>query len=243
MRTTVIVLSLSLLGGCAQMDQFMPWLDAGAKTASQMGYGDQAQVASAIKQALDLGSQRATMALSAQGGYSKSGYRITLPQTVQPLASTLRQYGMGNYVDKVEASMNDAAEQAAGEALPVFQQAIKGMTVTDALGIVSGDQTAATQYFRAHTEDTLRARYAPIVESNLQKTGFYDQYKSMLAVYNALPLANKPNLDIQNYVIDQSLNAVYDRMGKEEALIRRDPVGRGTALISAVFGNSQASGQ
>lgn len=216
----------------------MPWLNMGSQVASQMGYGEQAQVANAIKQALDLGSQRATSTLSAAGGYSQSAYRIGLPPAAQPVANTLRQMGLGNYVSKAEATMNSAAEQAASEALPVFSQAIKGMSVNDALSLVGGSPTAATDYFRGQTEKSLRARYAPIVQNSLKQTGFYTQYQSMMSVYNNLPLADKPSLNAEDYIIDQSLTALYDQMGKEEVLIRRDPVGRGTALIGTIFGGN-----
>lgn len=235
MRVSTIVLCAALTSGCAQMETLMPWLHTGAQTASQMGYGNQAQVGSAIKQALDLGSQRATASLSAAGGYSQSSYHIGLPAAAKPVVDTLRSVGMGSYVDKAETAMNTAAEQAAGEALPVFQQAIKNMSVEDALGIVSGSDTAATDYFRGQTEQSLRARYAPIVQENLKKTGFYDQYQTMLSVYDKLPLTSKPNLNAEEYVIDLSLAALYDRMSQEETLIRSDPVGRGSALIGAVF--------
>lgn len=235
MRVSVIVLCAALTSGCAQMETIMPWLNTGAQTASQMGYGNQTQVGSAIKQALDLGSQRATASLSAAGGYSQSGYHIGLPEAAKPVVDTLRMAGLGSYVDKAEAAMNAAAEQAAGESLPVFQSAIKSMSVEDALGIVSGADTAATDYFRGQTEQSLRAKYAPIVQDNLKKTGFYDQYQTMLSVYDKIPFTDKPNLNAEEYVIDRSLAALYDRMGKEEVLIRQDPVGRGTALIGAIF--------
>lgn len=236
MRTLTTLTCAALLAGCAQMEGMMPWLNMGAQTASQMGYGKQDQVAGAIKQALELGSQRASAELSASGGYSQSGYRLTLPEGLQPVANTLRSVGFGGVVDKAETTMNLAAEQAAAEALPVFEKAIKAMTVEDALGIVSGDQTAATRYFRAQTEASLRGQYAPIVQDHLKQTGFYSQYQTMLAAYDKLPLTNKPNLNAEDYIIDQALDALFDRIGKEEALIRRDPVGRGTALIGAIFG-------
>lgn len=241
MRVSIVVLCAALTSGCAQMETVMPWLNTGAQTASQMGYGDQAQVASAIKQALELGSERATASLSAAGGYSQSGYHIGLPDAAKPVVDTLRKVGMGSYVDKAEAAMNTAAEQAAGESLPVFKDAIKGMGVKDALGIVTGPDTAATDYFRGQTEQSLRAKFAPIVQENLKKTGFYDQYQTMLSVYDKLPFTDKPNLNAEDYVIDLSLSALYDRMGKEESLIRQDPVGRGTALIGAIFAGGNKS--
>ncbi|MGB1220674.1 MAG: DUF4197 family protein, partial [Alcanivoracaceae bacterium] len=134
MKTRLILLSALVLGsaGCAN-GNYSEWFNVGSQVASDMGYGEQADVAGGIKQALALGSERAATTLSADGGYSRAGYPISLPQQLQPVADTLRKVGMGSYVDKVEAAMNDGAEKAAAESVPVVKQAISEMTVTDAL--------------------------------------------------------------------------------------------------------------
>jgi hypothetical protein len=135
--------------------------------------------------------------------------------------------------------MNRGAEQAVAEATPVFKQAITTMSVNDALGIIRGGDTAATAYFRGETESSLRQRYQPIVEDNLKKTGFYDQYKSLLTVYDKLPLTNKPNMNLESYVIDNSMDELYTRIGEQESLIRQNPMQQGSALIGAIFGADQ----
>ncbi|MEE4252056.1 MAG: DUF4197 domain-containing protein, partial [Alcanivoracaceae bacterium] len=185
---------------------------------------------------LKLSSQRAGTTLSATDGYRNSGYPLTLPASLKPVADTLRKVGMGGYLDKVDAAMNRGAEQAAAEALPVFQQAITNMTIQDAVDVATGGETAATDYFRGQTEAQLRQRFQPIIRSNLEKTGFYSQYKSMLDTYNALPLTSKPNLDIESEVMNQSLNALFGRMAAEEKMIRQAPLSRGSAMINAVLG-------
>lgn len=225
-----------VLSGCANMEAMMPWVQAGAQTASAMGYDGGDKVANAVKQTLDISSTRAITALSAADGYSTAGYKIRFPAQVASMTSTLRQFGMGSYVDKVEGAMNNAAGQAAAEAAPLFKQAIAGMEVTDALGIVTGSSTAATEYFRSKTETSLRSKYESIVTAELKKTGFHDQYRTMIDVYNNLPIADKPSIDVEKYVVDQGLDAVYARMAVEESLIRQDPVARGSALIGAIFG-------
>lgn len=237
MKTRLLILVALVLGstGCANGGNVSEWFNLGSQVASDMGYGEQVNVAAGIKQALELGSERAATTLSSDGGYSRAGYPISLPQQLQPVADTLRKFGMGSYVDKVEAAMNDGAEQAAAQSVPVVKQAISEMTVTDALGIVNGGLTAATDYFRDKTEASLRQRYQPIVRENLQKTGFYDQYQAMLGVYDALPLTNKPNLDVEQVVTEQALNGLYGRIAEEEKLIRQDPVGRGSALLGRIF--------
>jgi len=224
------------LSACAEL---VPYLEAGADVVSASGYGSQAQLVRGVKEALELGSTRAAKQLSGAGGYSNSSlYRIALPENLQSITSRLRQFGLGGQLDKVEALMNQGAEQAAAEAGAVLIDAVKNMNVSDALGIVRGNDTAATDYFRQQTEASLRTRYLPIINDNLQKIGFYKQYQALLSTYNRLPIADKPDLDLEQHVLVKSLDALFAQVAVEERLIRQDPVGRGTALITSVFSGS-----
>ncbi|WP_220446107.1 DUF4197 domain-containing protein [Microbulbifer harenosus] len=222
---------MGALVGCQNMEAVSPWVDLGNQVAKNAGYDTDSRLARAIKDTLSASTDRASTGLSQQGAF-----HLQLPPSAQPVANSLRQFGFGSYVDQLEAAMNRGAEQAAVEAAPVFKQAIAGMSVNDALGIIRGGDTAATEYFRGQTESALRARFQPIVEANLRKTGFYDQYKSMLAVYEKLPIANKPAMDVERHVVDSSMATLFTRIGEEEALIRKDPVARGSVLIGQVFG-------
>ncbi|MFV8783326.1 DUF4197 domain-containing protein [Microbulbifer sp. SA54] len=213
------------------MEAVSPWIDVGNQIAKNAGYDTDSKMAGAIRETLNVSTDRAATGLSQVGAF-----RLQLPAAARPVADSLRQFGFGSYVDQLETAMNRGAEQAVAEAAPVFKQAIASMSVRDALGIVRGGDTAATDYFRGQTESALRMRYQPIVEANLRKTGFYDQYKSMLAVYEKLPIANKPSVDLERHVIDSSMTTLFGRIGEEETLIRRDPVARGSVLIGQVFG-------
>ncbi len=231
---SLIALPLGLTACNATLPQIA---ETGAAVAGAAGYNNQAQMVRGIKDALELGSTRASTSLSARGGYADNPlYRILLPAEVQPLASRLRQFGLGAQLDQVEALMNQGAEKAAVEAKAVFIDAVRNMTVTDALGIIRGGNTAATDYFRAQTEASLRQRYLPIIQQNLQQIGFYNQYKQLLGTYNMLPIANKPDLDLEQHVLNQALNGLFKQVAVEEQLIRKDPVGRGSQVIGAVFG-------
>lgn len=228
----LIVACLALaLSSCAEMGQVLQ---------TPAGQSGQVSLARGIKESLELGSTRASDLLSKTGGYAQHPvYRIRLPQQVQPIATRLRQFGLGSQIDRVEALMNQGAEKAAVEAKSVFIDAVRAMTITDALGIIRGSDTAATQYFRGQTEQTLRQRYLPIIQSNLQQIGFYNQYQKMLSAYKQLPLQNKPDLDLEQHVLTQSLNALFLQVAEEEKLIRKDPIGRGSSAIAAVFGTRQ----
>jgi hypothetical protein len=208
-----------------------------AQTAGDaLGRNDQAQMVRAIKETLELSSTRASDLLSQTGGYSQHPlYRITLPEHLQPIAGRLRQFGLGGQLDRVELLMNQGAERAAVEARAVFIAAVRDMTVTDALGIIRGHDTAATDYFIEHTEMALRQRYQPIIEQSLRQIGFYDHYQTLLSAYQQLPISNKPDMDLEQHVLTQSLNALFSQVAQEEKLIRQDPVGRGSRIIEAVF--------
>ncbi len=234
MKQLWVVVGLLALGGCQNMEGMMPWVDMGNQMAKNAGYDTDSKLAAGIKETLITGTDRASTQLSQTGAFN-----LKLPAAAQPVADTLRQFGFGSYVDKLETAMNRGAEQAVAEATPVFKQAITNMSVNDALGIIRGGDTAATAYFRGETESSLRQRYQPIVEDNLKKTGFYDQYKSLLAVYDKLPLTNKPNMNLESYVIDNSMDELYTRIGEQESLIRQNPMQQGSALIGAVFGSGK----
>ncbi|HEY6643352.1 DUF4197 domain-containing protein [Povalibacter sp.] len=218
------------LGACAEMSQIVQSGAASSQTS-------ESALVRGIKESLELSSVRAADLLSAAGGYQNSTrYRIRLPESVQPLASRLRQFGLGSQIDQVEKLMNQGAEHAAVEAKALFVNTVRTMTVNDALSIIRGNDTAATQYFRGRTEAELRQRYQPIIRSNLQQIGFYDQYDKLLSAYKQLPLGNKPDLDLEQHVLNRSLDALFTQVGEEEKAIRKDPIGRGSSAIAAVFG-------
>jgi len=233
LKCWLLAIPFSLTACNATMPEIM---QTGADVASAAGYNNQAQLVRGLKETLELSSNRAATSLSEAGGYSNNPlYHISLPANLQPIAKNLRQFGFGSQLDQVESLMNQGAEQAAVEAKAVFVTAVRNMTVTDALGIVRGSDTAATDYFRQQTEASLRQRYLPIIQQNLQQVGFYNQYQQLLTTYKQLPIANKPDLDLEQHVLNQSLNALFKEVAVQERLIRKDPVGQGSALIGKVF--------
>jgi hypothetical protein len=240
-RLACLLLSTLACASCAEMSQIIEASGSqasGSQTSgSQSSASNPSALSRAIKESLEIGSTRAATMLSKAGGYSQSPiYRIELPQQVQPIASRLRQFGLGGQLDRVEALMNQGAEHAAVEAKGVFIDAVRAMTVSDALGIIRGSDTAASEYFRQQTEATLRQRYQPIIQRNLEQIGFYRQYQQFLSSYRQLPLTNKPDLDLEQHVLTQSLDALFKQVGEEERAIRKDPLGKGSSAIAAVFG-------
>lgn len=232
MRKLLVILAAVLsLGGCAGMKN----LDLGNVLGGTAPLNE-ATVAQGLKEALSVGTQRATARVGGVDGYLGNALlRIALPEDLQDLAGTLRSVGMGAKVDELEVAMNRAAEQAAGEAVAVFGDAISGMTVADAWGILRGADTAATDYFRARTATALEARYRPIVDNKLHTVGGYDDYEALVGKLNSLPVVEAPDLDLVGYVTEHALDGLYLELASEEVKIRQDPLARTTELLQKVF--------
>lgn len=195
-------------------------------------------VATAIKQALDQGVGSAVNLLGHQGGFDPSAlYRIPLPEQFDKPAALLRQFGMGSKVDEFETRLNGAAKLAVQQATPIFTQAIKDMTVSDALNIMQGADNAATVYFRDKTEMSLRNKFSPIINQATNETGLTSYYKSLSSTVNTLsPTLKNATPDIDSYVLDNTMNALFSRVAIEEQEIRKDPVKRTTELMQSVYG-------
>ena len=219
------------LSACQNMGNLQSVMDLGMQVASAAGYGNQANMAVALKEMLTLSSDRASTYLS-----SANVWNMLLPDSAKNVVTTLRAVGMGSYIDKVQGTMNQGAALAAQEAKPIFAAAVRDMTVVDALSIWQGGDTAATQYFRGKTEAALRAKFQPIVQTSLKQTGYYNQYQTLINAYNAIPLTSKPNLDLETYVLNKILDGMFAKMANEETLIRKNPAQRGTVAIQGILG-------
>ena len=198
---------------------------------------DESTSASALKEALRLATERAVQSTSQTDGFlANPKIRIGLPGVLGKMESGLRAIGMGAQVDELEVSMNRAAEKAAGEATPVFVDAIHQMTFQDAAHILSGGDTAATDYFRKTTSEPLRTRFRPIVETAIQGVGLAKQYDALVGSYQSLPFASAPQFDLASYVTDKTLAGLFTIVGDEEKKIRTNPAARATDLLKQVFG-------
>ena len=195
-------------------------------------------VAAGLKEALRVGTQNAVAQTSKAGGFSADPkLRIPLPQELEGVAKTARKFGLGMFVDDVENKMNLAAEQAAGQAAPVFLDAVKQMTFEDVKKIWAGGNTAATDYFRGKTASVLTERFRPIVTKYTAQAGAAQAYNLLTEKYNAIPLVPKPPFpSLETYVTGKAVDGLFDVLGREEAKIRTDPAARTTDLLRQVFG-------
>lgn len=208
------------------------------KLFSQSGGPDEATVAAGLKEALQVGAERTVLQTSKLDGFLGNALiRIALPKNYQHVADTLRKVGLGKDVDELEVAMNRAAEKAAGEARPIFTDAIRKITLPDAVRILRGGNTAATEYFRAHTADALRAKFRPVVTQSMEKVGVTQKYNRLAESYDKLPFVTRPALDLDEYVTERTLSGLFTVLGQQEKRIRKHPSARTTELLRQVFGN------
>jgi len=191
-----------------------------------------------IKEALVQGVTKAVLNLHRSDGFFGSDlYKVLLPPDSRKAETAVRGIGLGGQIDKAILAINRGAEDAVGEATPIFTGAIQEMTVTDALEIIRGNRDAATQYFRRKTSSDLIAAFTPPVKSALDRTQATHYYADIANTYNRLPLAfDKVDPDLTAYVVGKAVDALFDQIAREEANIRANPLARTTDILRKVFG-------
>ena len=199
---------------------------------------DNSKVASGLKQALEVGTANTVTRTGKTDGYfGDAAIKIGMPDKLRTLEKGLRMAGQGAQIDAFELSMNRAAEKAAPAASGIFKTAISEMTFDDARGILKGDNTAATKYFKDKTSDRLTAAFRPIVESAMGETGVMQKYKALSGKMPSLPFGGTQLFDINSYVVSKSLDGLFYVLGQEEQKIRTNPAAQVTPLLKQVFGS------
>jgi hypothetical protein len=249
--TFSILVTILMLHGCSQLEPVVekakPILDEVKKAVNNKTDGSSggmqittAQMAQAIKQALAQGVNDSIYLLGALEGFNLSDlYHIPIPEKLTKPAELLRKLGQGKKVDEFELRLNRSAQQAVKQSSDIFTSAIQQMTVKDALNIMQGTDNAATTYFRQRTETSLRERFMPIISKATDQTGLTSSYKSLDQSINKVYPANTYTIDIDNYVMDHAMSALFDSIAVEEKLIREQPLKRTTELMKTVFGHFQ----
>ena len=212
-------------------------LDKAKKTFSKSSNVTEEEAGFGVKEALNNGITSAVSFLNKPDAFFKSElYKVLLPPDAKKMEKTLRDIGMGKMADDAIEAINRGAEDAVGYATPIFVDAIKQMTVTDALKLVTGGKNSITEFFREKTSAKLKAAFMPVINQSLEKTNATKYYGDAVNRYNKVPFAKKMNPDLSDYVADRTLFALFDRIGVEEANIRSNPAARTSDLLKKVFG-------
>lgn len=198
----------------------------------------EAEAGQGIKEALAQGISKAVLQLNTTDGFFKDAfYKILLPPDAKKIENTLRSLGLNSMVDKAILQINRGAEDAAGYAKPIFVDAIRSMTLQDAIGLVKNGDTSATHFFRVKTTDKLIAAFTPVIQSSLDKVEGTRYYGDLVTKYNNLPTTiKKINPDLTGYVTGRATQALFDLVAKEEVNIRTNFAARTTDILRKVFG-------
>ncbi len=193
--------------------------------------------ANGLKQALSVGTDLAANNLGQIDGFlANAAVKILFPPEARKIESTLRSLGMGSLCDQVITSVNRAAEAAVVEAKPIFVEAIKQMTIAEAINILTGDKDAATQYLQRTSGQVLITKFEPIIQSNLQKANATKYWTDAIKAYNAVPFVQKMNPNLSQYVTQKATDGIFLMVAIEEGKIRENPAQRVGSVLQDVFG-------
>lgn len=198
----------------------------------------EAEAGQGIKEALSQGLVNAVLRLNKEDGFFKDAiYKVLLPPDAKKIENTLRNLGFNSMVDKAILQINRAAEDAAGTAKPIFIDAVKSMSISDAIGLIKNGDTSATHFFRTKTTDKLIAAFLPVIKASLDKMDATKYYGDLVSKYNSLPTTfKKLNPDLPGYVTDRATFALFDLVAGEERNIRQNVGARTTDILKKVFG-------
>jgi Protein of unknown function (DUF4197) len=211
-------------------------LTASSHAADLSGISN-ADATNGLKQALTDGSAAAVAQLGVQNGFfNNPKVKIPLPPALQRIESALRFAGMRKQADDLVLAMNRAAEAAVPEAKTLLVESVEKMSVQDAKGILTGGDTAATEYFRKTTQTQLTQRFLPIVKKATDQVGLADQYNSLAGQAVQFGLVKQEQATVESYVTQKALDGLYLMIGEQEKAFRQNPVGASSDIVKRVFG-------
>jgi len=232
-RAFIVCMMVMLIAvpASAQLDRIFKGLGIGEKA----GLSD-AKIGSGLKEALKIGTENTVNLTGKKDGYFlDQAIKILMPEKLRTLEKGLRAVGYGPQIDEFVLSMNRSAEQAAPAAKQIFWDALEQMTFEDARKILSGNETAATEYFKGKTTDKLTAAFRPVVDKSMNEVGVTRQYNELVGRYESIPFVKKETFDLDSYVVTKALDGLFHVLGDEEKKIRTNPQARVTDLLKEVF--------
>ena len=245
-RPFLIFTTCALLAGASvaqsPLDQIKKKAQEILHPKSSQGLTDD-KIITGLKQALSISTKNAVAQTGHVDGFFKNeAIKILLPQKLQTVGKGMRMIGMGAQVDQLELGMNRAAEQATPAAKQIFLNALTQMTFQDARQILTGGNTAATDYFKRTSTDQLAAAFKPIVHKSMENVGVVQQYDRLMKNPMMARAASGEDVKLDDYIVGKTLDGLFYVMGQEEQKIRTDPAAQTTAILREVFGKAAQGG-
>jgi hypothetical protein len=229
MKKILLLFLLLQFAACGELQQVVNQLPQGTST-------ENLDIAAGLREALDLGIDKQVSLLTKEDGFMKNELvKILLPEELKKVDKTLRDIGLSSLADEGLKVLNRAAEDAVGEATPIFVSAVKEINFNDAKAILLGKDDAATQYLTSATQTALYAKFNPVIKSSFEKVGADQIWSNLISKYNSIPLTQNVNPDLTDYVTKEALKGVYTMIAVEEKEIRTKVSSRTTDLLRKVF--------
>ena len=229
MKKILMLMVAVSLSGCAEMQQVMN------QFPQTQGIGG-VDIAGGLKEALNNGiSKQVTKLTTTDGFYRNELVKILLPEELRKVDSGLRKLGLNSLADEGLKVLNRAAEDAVKEATPIFVDAVRNLSFADARGILMGNQNSATNYLQNSTSTALYGKFNPVIKKSFTKVGADKVWANIITKYNSIPLVNKVNPDLTDYVTNQAMNGVFKMVAVEEKNIRTNINARTSILLQKVF--------
>lgn len=229
LRKLLLLILIFNLTACAELQQVVNQLPQG-------GVLSETDIATGLRQALDLGIDKQVSKLTQKDGFFKNELvKILLPDELKKVDKALRDIGLSSLADEGLKILNRAAEDAVKEATPIFVNAVKDITFTDAKNILLGNNDAATQYLTGKTQTSLYDKFHPVIKNSFVKVGADQIWENLINRYNTIPFTNNVNPDLTSYVTNEALKGVYTMIAVEEKEIRTKLSSRTTDLLKKVF--------
>lgn len=190
-----------------------------------------------LREALIIGAKAVSGQLSAENGYfGDDAIRIPLPGRLRDVQKQMSRLGMSQPLDDLQLRMNRAAEEAAPVAVDLVIDAVQSLTIEDAVSLVKGGDTAATDLLRLKTEDQLSVLLRPYIEDALEDAGALKMAEGLMSRYGLNQFDVNPRQELVDHAVDEALDGLFFYLAKEEQDIRNNPVERTTDLLKRVFG-------
>lgn len=190
-----------------------------------------------VRTALERGALVAVNLLGRTDGFfGNPQVRIPLPPAFEQVAKVLRMMGQQRKLDELVLAMNRAAEAAVPEAKNLLVQAVRSISIEDAIDLVRGGDTSVTEFFVHKTREPLAGRFLPIVTRATERVSVARKYNDLAGKAASMGLMDEKQSRVEPYVTDKALDGLYLMIGEEERKIRRDPVGTGSSILQKVFG-------
>lgn len=214
---------------CAELQQV-------ANQLPNLGQTQGIDIGAGLKEALNNGiSKQVTKLTALDGFYKNEAVKILMPEELQKVDKALRKIGLSSLADDGIKMLNRAAEDAVKESTPIFVNAVRSMSFTDAKNILMGNQSAATTYLQNTTTTPLYAKFNPVIKNSFAKVGADKVWTNIINKYNTIPFVTKVNPDLTDYTTNKALEGVYKMIAVEEKNIRTNLNSRTSTLLQQVF--------